>query len=391
MVRSLPSGLRGRRGAGDGVAAAGEGASSAGDWGAATGGSLPPAKGALPPARDDVAEPAQAAAATGQRGDRGSPGGRPGGRSFGDRVAQGVAERRSQIVLGLDPDPARLWPRALELTRDVTGGAAERAARAVAAHCRLVIEAAGEQCLAVKPQVACFERLGSFGWAALAEVVRDAGDAGLLVIADAKRGDIDISARAYAQAFFGQTPTPFGDVAGLGADALTVNPLLGRDSLEPFIEAARSTGGGVLALVRTSNPGAADLQDLPLAGGGTVSEAVARLVDELGRPGIGTAGLADVGAVTGATAPERLEALRSAMPHAVLLLPGIGPQGGSGRDLGPAFAPGPAGGLVSASRAIVEAHERTGAAPDRRQRSDPAAAARGEAARLRELIWGLYA
>jgi orotidine-5'-phosphate decarboxylase len=293
-------------------------------------------------------------------------------------------------VLGLDPDPARLWPSALERAQVGTSGPAEAAARAVTAHCRLVLDAAGAHCVAVKPQVACFERLGSFGWAALADVVGDARERGLIVIADAKRGDIDISARAYGQAFFGHTPTPFGDVAGLGVDALTVNPLLGRDALAPLIEAARSAGGGLLALVRTSNPGAADLQDRLLADGGSVSEALAHMVDELGRPGVGSAGLSDVGAVTGATAPERLETLRAAMPHAVLLLPGIGPQGGSGRDLGPAFAPGPAGGLVSASRAIVYAHERiAGAAGD--ASADPADAARREAARLQELIWNLYA
>jgi orotidine-5'-phosphate decarboxylase len=238
--------------------------------------------------------------------------------------------------------------------------------------------------VAVKPQVACFERLGAPGWAALREVSEDAAQRGLLVIADAKRGDIDISARAYAQAFFGRTPTPFGDVEGLGADALTVSPLLGRDSLVPFVEAARARGAGIFALARTSNPGAADIQDLELAEGGSVSAAIARMLDELGRPGVGESGLADVGAVTGATAPRRLETLRALMPHAVWLLPGIGPQGGSGRDLAPAFAPGPAGGLVSASRAIVYAHERAGG-------GDPGGCARSEAARLRELVWGLYA
>jgi orotidine-5'-phosphate decarboxylase len=337
-----------------------------------------------------VAEPAQPVAAPGRRHERGTPGGRPGGGGFGERLAERVAQRRSQIVLGLDPDPARLWPRALEPARGNSGGPAESAARAVTAHCRLVLEAAAEQCVAVKPQVACFERLGSFGWAALADVIRDATERGLIVIADAKRGDIDISARAYGQAFFGHTATPFGDVAGLGVDALTVNPLLGRDSLAPLIEVARSAGGGVLALVRTSNPGAADLQDRLLADGGSVSEALAQMVDELGRPAVGSAGLSDVGAVTGAPAPERLETLRAAMPHAVLLLPGIGPQGASGRDLAPAFAPGPAGGLVSASRAIVYAHEHVQGAPGGGA-ADPATAARDEAARLRELIWGLYA
>jgi orotidine-5'-phosphate decarboxylase len=253
----------------------------------------------------------------------------------------------------------------------------------VAAHCRLVLEAAAGEVVAVKPQVACFERLGAPGWAALAEVAADAAERGLIVLADAKRGDIDISARAYADAFFGHLSTPFGDIPSLGADALTVNPLLGRDALAPLVEAARAQGAGLFVLVRTSNPGAADLQDLRLADGRTVSEAIAALVDELGRPGIGASGLADVGAVTGATASDRLQALREAMPHAVLLLPGIGPQGGSGRDLAPAFAPGPAGGLVSASRAIVHAHEAAG--------GDPGDTARREAARLRELIWNLYA
>jgi orotidine-5'-phosphate decarboxylase len=312
---------------------------------------------------------------------------------FGDRLAGCVQRRRSQIVLGLDPDPARLWPEALEMAE--TGarpprplGAAERAARAVAAHCRLVLDAAAEQCVAVKPQVACFERLGAPGWAALREVMHDATQRGLLVIADAKRGDIDISARAYGQAFFGATPTPFGEVDGLGADALTVSPLLGRDSLAPLIEAARERGAGLFALVRTSNPGAADIQDRELQGGGTVSEALARMIDELGAPGVGKAGLSDVGAVTGATASERLETLRGLMPHAVWLLPGIGPQGGSGRDLAPAFAPGPAGGLVSASRAIVYAFERGGRGGTG---GAPAGCARDEAARLRELIWGSYA
>jgi orotidine-5'-phosphate decarboxylase len=314
----------------------------------------------------------------------GSRRGRTEASGFGDRLADCVRRRRSQIVLGLDPDPARLWPEALELAGGTEGSPAQRAGRAVAAHCRLVLDAAGEQCVAVKPQVACFERLGAPGWSALREVMEDAGQRGLVVIADAKRGDIDVSARAYAQAFFGRTSTPFGDVDGLGADALTVSPLLGRDSLAPFVEAARERGAGLFALARTSNPGAADIQDRELADGDSVSGAIARMIDELGRPGVGRAGLSDMGAVTGATAPERMAVLRELMPHAVWLLPGIGAQGASGRDLAPAFAPGPAGGLVSASRAIVYAHESAGG-------GTPAAGARAEAARLRELVWGLYA
>jgi orotidine-5'-phosphate decarboxylase len=307
---------------------------------------------------------------------------------FGDRLSQRVAERESQLVLGLDPDPARLWPRALDAVERsgapaerAASAPAERAASAVAAHCRLVIAAAGEHCVAAKLQVACFERLGAAGWAALRQAVEAAHEHGLLVIADAKRGDIDISAAAYAQAFFGTSETPFGAVHGLGADALTVNPLLGADSLTPLVSTARACGGGLFVLVRTSNPGARDVQELALESGGTVSERLASIVDQLGADGVGEAGLSDVGAVVGATAPDRVASLRELMPGAVLLLPGVGAQGGSVEDLAPAFAPGRAGGLVSASRGIVEAHASSG--------EDPAAAAARAAARLRELAWGL--
>jgi orotidine-5'-phosphate decarboxylase len=302
---------------------------------------------------------------------------------FGDRVARAVAARASQLVLGLDPDPNRLWPDAYELAAVSSGsvGARERAARAIAAHCALVIDAVGEHCVAVKPQLAWFERLGAPGWAALEEVVERARDHGLAVIADGKRGDIDVTATAYAQAYFGDSETPYGRAPSLGADALTVNPLLGADSLAPFVERARSAGAGLFVLVRTSNPGAADVQELALAQGGSVGDRIALLVAELGAEGIGEAGLSDIGAVVGATAPSWVEALRERMPHAIFLLPGVGAQGGAVESLAPAFAPGPAGGLVSVSRGIVGAYERVG--------GDPAAAAGAEASRLRRLTWEL--
>jgi orotidine-5'-phosphate decarboxylase len=258
---------------------------------------------------------------------------------------------------------------------------AVQAARAVVEHCRLAIDSAGQECVAVKFQVACFERLGAAGWGALSEAVGHAQRAGLLVIADAKRGDVSVSAAAYAQAFFGVTPTAFGPVRGLGADALTVNPLLGGDSLEPLLASARDAGAGLLVLVRTSNPGAEDLQEAALAAGGTLSEHLAGLVDRLGATGTGSAGLSDVGAVVGATAPDRLARMRELMPHAVFLLPGVGAQGGRVEDLAAAFEPGRAGGLISASRSIVFAHERDG--------GEPPHAARREAARLRELAWSI--
>jgi orotidine-5'-phosphate decarboxylase len=234
--------------------------------------------------------------------------------------------------------------------------------------------------VAVKLQFACFERLGAPGWRALEAVRAGAREAGLLVIADAKRGDVPVTAGAYAQALVGSTPTAFGDVPGFGADAFTANPLLGRDSLEPLIEGAAEAGAGCFLLVSTSNPGASDLQDLD-TGGAPLYERLAELVDATGSAHTGQCGLSLVGAVTGATRPERLARLRELMPRAIFLLPGVGAQGGIAAALGPAFEPHPAAGLVAASRSIVGAHRERG--------GDPALAARAAAQELRTSTWNM--
>src|SRR3954468_16682767 len=220
---------------------------------------------------------------------------------FSDRLASLVEERQSQVVLGLDPDPAKLWPEAVAratLAETPPEDRAQLTAEAVARHCSLAIAAAGPSCVAVKPQLACFERLGSHGWAALEQTVAVAHGNGLLVLADGKRGDVSQSAQAYGQALVGSVDGPFGEVAGLGADAFTANPLLGRDALEPLLEAADAAGAGCFVLVRTSNPGAAAIQDEPA--GEPLRRRLATLVAELGAQRTGSSGLSNVGAVTGA-------------------------------------------------------------------------------------------
>ena len=284
---------------------------------------------------------------------------------FADRLAALVDERRSRVVLGLDPDPGALWP----------GAAADgehEPASAVKAHSLAAIEAAGPACVAVKLQLACFERLGWRGWRALEEVADGARRAGLLVIADGKRGDVPVTAKAYGQALVGPRP-------GLAASAFTANPLLGRDALEPLLDAAAAAGAGCFVLVRTSNPGAAEIQDRPEDD--PLHERLAGIVDELGSERVGECGLSSVGAVTGATRPELLERLRELMPRAVFLLPGVGAQGGRVEDLAPAFAPHPAAGLVTASRSIVNAHAERG--------GDPAEAAAAAAEELRDAAWAI--
>jgi orotidine-5'-phosphate decarboxylase len=288
---------------------------------------------------------------------------------FADRLAALVEERRSQICLGLDPDPAKLGPEGEAAAAGTSGPAASRAGAGISAHCRSLIEHAGPACVAIKPQLACFERLGASGWAALAEVCETARAAGLLVIADGKRGDVPVTAAAYAQSLVGETPTPWGPVAGLGADAFTANPLLGRDALEPLAEAAEAAEAGVFVLVRTSNPGAVDLQDLP-APEEPLHERLATLVDGLSGRLLGEGGLSGMGAVVGATEPGHLARLRELMPRSIFLIPGVGVQGGRPELLGAAFSAGPASGIVAASRGIA-------ADPD------PKAAAE----RLRAAVW----
>jgi len=242
------------------------------------------------------------------------------------------------------------------------------AAEAVITECHRLIGLAGPSCVAVKPQLACFERLGWAGWRALERVCEAARNAGLLVIADGKRGDVPVSARAYGQALTDGLDSPWGRIPGLGSDAFTANPLLGVDALEPMVAAAESSGAGVFSLVRTSNPGASDIEDL-LAGDRPVHEHLAGIVDRFSDRLAGDAsGLSGSGAVVGATEPGHIARLRSLMPRAIFLIPGVGAQGGRPEDLTAAFAPGRAAALVAASRSICGADDPAAAAEDLRRR-----------------------
>ena len=257
---------------------------------------------------------------------------------FGDRLAAAVERKGAPLCVGLDPDPA-LMPEGL----------------GVVEFCHGIVHAVEPFAVAVKPQAAFFEAQGADGWSAFVEVCGHAREAGLLVIADAKRGDVPSTARAYAAAF-----APL-------ADAVTVNPYLGHDSLEPFFAC---DGLGVFVLVKTSNPSSVDLQDLPLADGRRVWQHVAGLVDRWGADHVGESGLSSVGAVVGATFPHEVAEARRLLPRSVLLLPGVGAQGARAEDLAEAFSVGPAGAIVSASRSVLYA--------DRGERWQEAAGAEAE-------------
>jgi len=261
---------------------------------------------------------------------------------FADRLIARVEATRSHLVVGLDPDLRELPPELLDGVSDLAG-----AADAVEAFARAVIDGVAELVPAVKPQSAFFEALGSAGVAALERVEAHARAAGLLVIEDAKRGDIGNTMAAYAAATLGRvrldedTELPVHD-----ADAVTVSPYLGPESLAPMIDVARRLGKGLFVLVRTSNPGSGEVQE-------AVHKRVARMVDALGADGVGARGYADVGAVTGLTYPEEAPALRALMPRALLLVPGLGAQGGRPEDFARFLDDDGLGAVAAASRSIA--------------------------------------
>jgi orotidine-5'-phosphate decarboxylase len=264
---------------------------------------------------------------------------------YADRLVRRVDETRSVLCVGLDPR----GPFPAACTRGLRAGRAGTS-RAMERYAITILDAVAPYAAAVKPQVAFFEALGGYGITALERVCAHAASLGVIVIADAKRGDIASTAEAYARSW---VLARSGDEAPV-ADAVTVNPYLGRDSLEPFL-AACADDRGMYVLVRTSNPGSADLQGLQLAAGGEVWERVAAIVASVGEPLCGQTGLSAVGAVFGLTQPALLGRARSLMPRTPLLLPGFGAQGGDPRDAAAAFTPHPAAGLVAASRSVIEA------------------------------------
>ncbi len=295
---------------------------------------------------------------------------------FADRLAEAAA-RTAPVVVGLDPRLERLPS---PLTRGLAGleGAAwrEAAAAAVQAWSEAVVGAVAGVVPAVKPQSAFYEQLGAPGFAALEATCRAAREAGLLVILDAKRGDIGSTAEAYARA----TLDPGGP---LEADAVTLSPYLGRDSVAPFLERCDRYGRGLFVLARTSNPGGGDLQRL---GEPPVSMAVAGWVRRWNEDRLGKHGYGPVGAVVGATVPEEAGALRAAMPGAWLLVPGYGAQGGGAADTLPCFHEGGRGALVNSSRGVTFA----GPGEEREYDLNPGAVIRRRAAALAADIGGMF-
>lgn len=259
--------------------------------------------------------------------------------AFADRLIEGLRAKATPLCVGLDPFPDKI--------PSLFGNAREDTA-AILKFGTAIIDIARQHAYVLKPQLGLFEQFGEMGYAVARMLASYAQSEGMMVILDAKRGDIGTTAEGYARATIGGPP-------GFNADAVTVNPYMGKDTLEPFITRAQAENKGVVVLVRTSNPGAGDFQDLQV-GGAPVWRRVAEIIaPECGRLR-GASGWSGLMAVAGATYPEEARVLREAMPEALFLVPGYGAQGASAADAVAGFVQGPKGregGVVSSSRAVL--------------------------------------
>ena len=271
---------------------------------------------------------------------------------FSDRLVSAIQDRKTPLCVGLDPRQDRL-PRHWQEEFEANPGAAvpSNVADIYRRFCEGIIDVVAPLVPCVKPQAAFFEALGPAGMAALADVVQYAQNRELLVIMDAKRGDIGSTANAYANAYLLRGPQGIWR-----CDSLTVNPYLGDDSLEPFVNVACDNDGGVFVLVKTSNPGGKLFQELE-AEGKPVFRHVAQHVQSLAAQTQGECRYGAVGAVVGATYPQQLTELRQEMPNTLFLVPGLGAQGGTAKDINGGFDECGLGAVINSSRAIIFAYE----------------------------------
>lgn len=296
-----------------------------------------------------------------------------------DLMIDRIIEKHNPTVAGLD---TRVEYLPEEFIAELGIGAIdtmEKAAQAILAYNKRLIKALCDIVPAVKVQIAYYEMYGVAGMKAFEEILKAAHEAGMSVMVDAKRNDIGATAEAYATSYLGKTQLPAGEARAFEGDFVTVNAYLGVDGVKPFVNACEKNGGGIFALVKTSNPSSGQLQDMKLEDGRTVYEMMGDLVSEWGESTIGAHGYSQVGAVVGATYPEQGRELRARMKHTFFLVPGYGAQGATGKDIAGCFDEKGLGAIVNASRSLLCAWKKQpGVAFD--------TAARNEAIRMRDDI-----
>ena len=298
-----------------------------------------------------------------------------------DVLQEKILSMKNPTMAGLDPKPEYVPEHIRKAAYAAHGETLTGAAEAIWQFNKGLIDALCDIVPAVKPQSAYYERLGWRGMELMEKTIRYAHEKGLYVIADIKRGDIGSTASAYSDAWLGATQVGEQSYEIFGADCVTLNGYMGSDSVFPFLDTCKARDKSCFVLVKTSNPGSGELQNVPAGGGSTVYGLMADLIERWGADDVGAQGYSRVGAVTGATYPKELEELRARMPHTFLLVPGYGAQGGTAEDVQHAFHEGGRGAIVNSSRGIICAWKKTG-----RDGQDYQEAARNAAIAMRDDI-----
>lgn len=271
--------------------------------------------------------------------------------SFADRLTDAMRTKCSPILLGLDPRvdliPEDCFTKGKSDLEGIAKGFENFAFR--------LMEVLAPHVAAIKPQIAFYEAFGLAGLQAYVNILNKAKELNLISIADIKRGDIGSTAEAYAQAHLGgPNPGPFE------ADAVTINPWLGEDSLEPFFKRCQEREKGVYLLLHTSNPGSKDLQECELGQGGQLYQHLATMIDQWQNKWTPEGDYSSIGVVVGATYPEQLVELKAQLPRAPFLVPGYGSQGGKGKDVASLYDDEWTPHLINASRSLTFAYRETG-------------------------------
>ena len=296
-----------------------------------------------------------------------------------DRLIDKIKETGNPTVMGLDPRYEMLpecvtnkYPKTLE-----------GAAQAIIEYNKALVDETCDIIPAIKPQIAFYEMFGVPGMKAFEETCKYAKEKGMIVIVDAKRGDIGSTAAGYSNAYLGKTKIGDMEEAIFDVDFITVNPYMGTDCVKPFIEDCKKYNKGLFILVKTSNPSSGELQDIKLESGEEVYTNVAKLVEKWGEELRGEYNYSSIAAVVGATYPKQLEDIRKTAPHTFFLIPGYGAQGGKPEDIAIGFDKNGLGGIVNASRSLMCAYK-SDRWKDEFQESDYAKATRAEAIRMKE-------
>lgn len=288
-----------------------------------------------------------------------------------DLLIEKIKEKNNPIVIGLDPR-YEMVPNYIKekYSKDVVG-----ICKAIEEFNKELIDATYDIIPAVKPQLAFYEMLGIEGMKLFQETCKYAKEKGMIVIADAKRGDIGSTAMAYAEAYL---KNDFYNI-----DFLTVNPYLGIDGIKPFIDICKENNKGIFILVKTSNPSSGELQDLKVQDGEEIYTKVAKLVEKWGEPLRGEYGYSSIAAVVGATYPEQLKQIRKIAPHTYFLIPGYGAQGGKAEDIALGFDTQGLGGIINSSRGLMCAYK-SDLWKDKYSENEFAKATRAESLRMKD-------